>query len=273
MENNFLLIGGGKMGAALVQGWLSSGIRKSNIKVVEPNKINASILSNLGLNVFENVANLDKSIKPRVIVLAVKPQVVQSVVLEFKDIIFDNNVLLSIAAGVKLEFLKNCIGKDAAIVRAMPNTPAQIAEGITVLCKNNFCSDEDVFITNKLMKSVGETEWIEEELLIDAVTAISGSGPAYLFYLIECLEDAGVSAGLSRELSKKLSIATVLGAAKLCSSSHKTPIILREEVTSVGGTTEAGLSVLMGKDGLRTIIEKTVEAASKRSREISDLVQ
>tara|TARA_Y100000590_G_scaffold469993_1_gene661178 strand:- start:481 stop:1299 length:819 start_codon:yes stop_codon:yes gene_type:complete len=272
MEKDLLLIGGGKMGAALVQGWLSKGFSKTKISIIEPNEVNSSKLINLGLKVFDSLASFDRSVKQSVVILAVKPQIIESVALELKNVMIDNNVILSIAAGVNLEFLNKCIGRNTAIVRAMPNTPAQISAGITVLCKNNFCSDEDVAITNELMSSVGQTEWVDEEFLFDAVTAISGSGPAYLFYYLECLENAGVNIGLPRDLSKKLSMYTVLGAANLCSLSAKTPLSLREEVTSIGGTTEAGLKVLMGERGLEDIIEKTVKAASERSKEISNLL-
>ena len=178
-------------------------------------------------------------------------------------------VFLSIAAGKPLRYFAAALGADAAVVRAMPNTPAAIGRGMTVLCANDRAGREDRAVCGALMAAVGEVAWIDDEALMDAVTAVSGSGPAYVFYLIECLAEAAVVAGLPAALAARLARQTVLGAAELARQSDAAPATLRENVASPGGTTEAALKVLMGAAGLQPLLTHAVAVAAQRSRELA----
>ena len=176
---------------------------------------------------------------------------------------------MSIAAGKTIGYFENHLGDAAAIVRAMPNTPAAIGQGITVTCPNANVSADQNGLCEALMKSVGDAVSVDDEDLIDAVTALSGGGPAYVFLLIECLTEAGVQSGLPRELAAKLSLATVAGSGQLALTSDEAPAILRKNVTSPGGTTLEALNVLMAEDGLQPLLTKAIAAATARSKELA----
>ncbi|MBV8653125.1 MAG: pyrroline-5-carboxylate reductase, partial [Alphaproteobacteria bacterium] len=179
-------------------------------------------------------------------------------------------VFLSIAAGKTLGYFARHVGDDAAVVRAMPNTPAAIGRGISVACPNARASAEQIALCDRLLAAVGEVGWVDDERLIDAVTGVSGSGPAYVFLLIECLAKAGVAAGLSEELAMRLARATVAGAGELARQSGEPASVLRQNVTSPNGTTLAALNVLMAADGLEPLMTKAVAAATQRSRELAE---
>ena len=175
---------------------------------------------------------------------------------------------LSIAAGTTIATFEAVLGAEAAVIRVMPNTPAAVGRGISVLCANARCSDRQRQVAGELLAAVGEVAWIEDEGLMDAVTAVSGSGPAYVFLLIECLAEAGVEAGLAPDLAEQLARATVAGAGELARLSEQPAAQLRRNVTSPGGTTQAALEVLMAADGLQGLLTRAVAAAKRRGREL-----
>jgi pyrroline-5-carboxylate reductase len=256
------------MGSAMLSGWLARGLAAEATIVVEPDSETAAGLAEKlpGIAVVRSLDELDAT--PDVVVLAVKPQVMDDVLPAASRL--EGALFLSIAAGKTLSYFADGLGGEAAIVRAMPNTPAAIGHGMTVCVANAHVSDERRQLCTLLMEAAGAVEWVENEKLMDAVTAVSGSGPAYVFYLIECLAAAGRSAGLPAELADTLARRTVAGAGALVDASEdESPATLRRNVTSPNGTTEAALNVLMGEGGLAPLMRHAVEAAARRSRELS----
>lgn len=269
MDVPLLLVGCGKMGSALLTGWLGRGVAAANIVVVEPVRAAAEAAAERGVTVAGEASGVDPSFVPRVVVFAVKPQVMDAVASGFAGYTGGETVFLSIAAGTPIRFFESALGATARIVRAMPNTPAAIGRGISVLCANAAASDTDRRLCGDLLAAVGEVAWLNDEGLMDAVTAASGSGPAYVFLLIECLADAAVEAGLPGDLAAQLAKATVEGAAELSRQSGQPAAKLRENVTSPGGTTAAALKILMAPDGLKPLMKRAVAAATTRSRELA----
>lgn len=269
MDAPLLLVGCGKMGFALLTGWLGRGAAAANIVVVEPGRAAAQAAVARGVTVAGEASRVDPSFVPRVVVFAVKPQVMNAVVPGFAGYAGGDTVFLSIAAGTPIRFFESGLGAAARIVRAMPNTPAAIGRGMSVLCANAAAGDADRRLCGDLLAAVGEVAWVSDEGLMDAVTAASGSGPAYVFLLIECLASAAVEAGLPRDLAAQLAKATVEGAAELSRQSGEPATKLRENVTSPGGTTEAALKILMAPDGLKPLMTRAVAAAAVRSRELA----
>jgi len=258
------------MGAALLGGWRARGLAGERIVVVEPDAEAAEAAHRRhGVAVVTEAGALSPDLAPAAVVIAVKPQAMEAVIPTYRRFVSEA-VLLSIAAGKTIGYFAGRLGERAAIVRAMPNTPAAIGAGITVLCANARVSAEQRQTCERLMAAVGETAWVESEALMDAVTAVSGSGPAYVFLLIECLARAGVAAGLPEALALRLARVTVAGAGKLAVEAGEPPEVLRRNVTSPGGTTEAALAVLMAADGLAPLMDRAVAAAAKRSREFAD---
>ncbi len=252
------------MGGALLRGWLAGGLPASSLSVREPhpspemaNLLNASAIRSAPESA------------PDVLVLAVKPQMMDEVLREVAPLVGQATTVLSIAAGRTVEGIARAFSAGTAIVRAMPNLPAEIGRGITVAFANGYAASKDKALCDQLLRAAGEVAWVEDESLIDAVTAVSGSGPAYVFYLAECLAEAGIAAGLPPALAKQLARETVSGAGELLHRSPLSPQTLRENVTSPGGTTAAGLCVLMAERGLKDLIRETVAAAERRSRELS----
>ncbi len=269
MDVPLLLVGCGKMGSALLAGWLGRGTGSDRIVVVEPGRAAAEAAASRGVSVVRDSSRVDPSFVPRVVVFAVKPQAMDGVAPGFAGYAGGDTVYLSIAAGTSFGFFASALGAAARIVRAMPNTPAAIGRGISVLCANAAASDTDRRLCGDLLAAVGEVAWVNDEGLMDAVTAASGSGPAYVFLLIECLADAAVEAGLPRDLAAQLAKATVEGAAELSRQSGEPAATLRANVTSPGGTTDAALKVLMAPDGLKFLMRRAVAAATARSRELA----
>lgn len=263
------LVGAGKMGGAMLQGWLANGLAPSAVTVLDPglSDDNASEWKDLGVSV--NPTSPVRTAK--VIVLAVKPQIMGTVLEHTqKNFSFDaESLVVSVAAGWTIANFEAVLGEHVPIVRVMPNTPSAIGEGMLVGCANGLVAEQDKAIADSLMLSVGETAWIDDEALMDAVTAVSGSGPAYVFYLAECLAAAGRDAGLPDDLAAKLAEATVSGAGALIKASDDNPSELRINVTSPNGTTAAALDVLMADDGLGPLMRATVSAAARRSRELA----
>ncbi len=269
MNAPLLLVGCGTMGSALVQGWLARGIQAANIVVVEPGAEAAKAAAALGVTVLREASLVDPGLAPRVVVFAVKPQAMAAAAPQYGRFAGGDTVFLSIAAGTPITYFEGALGPAARIVRAMPNTPAAVARAISVLSANAKATAQDREACEGLLGAIGETAWIADESLMDAVTATSGSGPAYVFLLIECLAQAAVEAGLPADLAAQLARETVAGAAELARQSGRPPAALREDVSSPGGTTEAALEVLMAPDGLQPLMSKAVAAATARSRELA----
>ena len=263
-----LLVGGGKMGAALLTGWLEGGLAVENVAVVEPDASSAAKLGAQGIAVAGDLSGLPGDFVPQIIVFAVKPQVMNAVAPLYKDLAAGGAVVLSIAAGVPIARFESHLGA-VPVVRSMPNTPAAIGRGMTVACANKLVTDTQKAACGKLLEAVGEVAWIDDEAHMDAVTAVSGSGPAYVFLMIECLAAAGEAAGLEPTLAAQLAGATVGGARELALQASEDPAQLRINVTSPAGTTEAALKVLMADDGLAQLMSRAVEAAANRSRELA----
>lgn len=261
------------MGGALLAGWLAAGRAGSEapVVVVEPSAAStAAFRGNPAVTIVANAGELPADLSPSVVVFAVKPQGMEGVVPAYRRYARPGTVFLSIAAGKTLGFLATHLGADAAAVRSMPNTPAAIGRGITVACANKLVSAAQRSACDALLAAVGDVAWVDDEALLDPVTAVSGSGPAYVFLLAECLAEAGVAAGLPRDLALRLARATVAGSGELLQRSTEAADQLRRNVTSPNGTTAAALDVLMAKDGgLQELLTRAVAAASKRSRELA----
>src|SRR5262245_37383174 len=270
IDGSLLLAGAGNMGAALLAGWLDRGLDPSTVQIQDPAPP-AAAQALLERHHLSASPMLEPPLPraPAVIVVAVKPQVMDEVFPALARHAGPQTVVLSIAAGRTLAGFERHLAPQAAVVRAMPNTPAAIARGISVAVPNAHVTAAQRQLCDALLRAVGEVEWVAEEALLDPVTAVSGSGPAYVFHLTECLAAAGVKAGLGPELAMKLARHTVSGAGELISRSNAPPSALRESVTSPNGTTFAALQVLMDKHGLAELMTEAVDAATRRSRELA----
>ncbi|MSP68185.1 MAG: pyrroline-5-carboxylate reductase [Alphaproteobacteria bacterium] len=269
MDTSLILVGGGKMGAALLAGWLAGGLRRERVRVIEPDPTRAAALrTEHGVQVLTGGAGCAAG-SADAVVLAVKPQSMDAVAPLYAPLAAGGCLILSIAAGKTIGYFERLLGAKAAIVRSMPNTPAAVGRGMTVACANARASAPQRALAERLLAAVGEVAWAAEEGLLDAVTAVSGGGPAYVFLLIECLAEAGVAAGLPRDLAARLALVTVWGSGELAYRSAEPPAALRENVTSPGGTTLEALQVLMASDGLQPLLTLAIAAATRRSRELA----
>ncbi len=267
MGDTILLAGGGKMGSALLAGWMERGINAGDVTVIEPDEETAkAVTERFGVSVVTEPGDAI----PGAVVLAVKPQSMDAALSAFTGFADGKTVFLSIAAGKTIAYFEDQLGPGAAIVRAMPNTPAAVGRAITVASANANVGDGQLQLCDTLLQAIGVVVWIDDESLMDAVTAVSGSGPAYVFLLAECMAEAGIEAGLPADLAAELAQATVAGAGELLHQTGETAATLRANVTSSGGTTAAALDILMAADGLRPLIAKAVAAAAKRSRELAE---
>ncbi|CAN5279716.1 pyrroline-5-carboxylate reductase [soil metagenome] len=262
-----VLVGAGKMGAALLKGWLDRGLDRKAVVVIDPSPPPDSAAMLSAAKVRARVAP-PSGVTAKVIVLAVKPQIIVDVMPGLRAMVGRGTVALSIAAGTTLANLARGLG-DGAIVRSIPNTPAQVGRGITAAIANPKVPKAGRTLITRLLEAVGEVVWVDEEGLIDSVTAVSGSGPAYVFLMAEVLAEAGVAAGLDPATAARLARATITGAGELLYRSDLPPDQLRKNVTSPKGTTQAALDVLMAPKGLAALMTKAVAAAKKRSRELS----
>lgn len=265
MSETVLLVGCGNMGRAMLAGWLAAKPGLS-AHVVEPADALRAQAADLGAAAVASADELPVGLTPDLVVLAVKPQVMPSVLSDYAG--YGGATFVSIAAGTTVATLKEGLGDGAPVIRCMPNTPAAIGAGMMVCYGTGEVSDAAKALTGDLLAASGEVAWIEDEALMDAVTAVSGSGPAYVFHLIECLGAAGAAAGLPADLSARLALQTVMGAGRLAAESGTDPETLRVQVTSPGGTTAAALSVLMGEDRMKAMFEAAVEAARARGEEL-----
>lgn len=260
-DRGMVLVGAGRMGGALLEGWLGRGLLPSALHVIDPNA--APELAERGLPV-----NGPIPADPAVLVLAVKPQMMGAVLPELRALGQGGTLVVSVAAGVTLAAYGQAF-PQAPIVRAMPNTPAAIGRGITAIVGNDRVDEAQLALAEMLLSAVGEVVRLDDEAQMDAVTAVSGSGPAYVFHLIETLAAAGEAEGLAPDLALQLARSTVAGAGALALASDAGPATLRENVTSPGGTTAAALSVLMDEaTGFPPLLRRAVHAAAERGREL-----
>ena len=264
-EGPLLLVGAGKMGQAMLEGWLARGLEPAKLAVIEPQPVDAvQALSGKG-------ATLNPKAMPKAgaIVIAVKPQTAPQAVPPLATAVSRDTLVLSIMAGRTLSFLRMHLPSGTALVRAMPNTPAAVGRGITVACGSAEVTPKQRALASNLLEAIGSVEWVEGESLMDAVTALSGSGPAYVFLLAEAMAKAGIAAGLPHELAQKLARETVAGSGELMHRSPLDAATLRQNVTSPGGTTAAALDVLMGPNGFDKLLTEAIAAATRRSRELA----
>jgi pyrroline-5-carboxylate reductase len=261
-----VLVGAGNMGGAMLNGWLEAGTDPAAIVVIDPkpSEVMAARLATAGVRC-ESAA--PEGMTAGVLMLAVKPQIMDDVLDGVTGLIGPETVSLSVAAGKTLAYFEQRLG--GAIVRSIPNTPAMVGRGITGAVANAAVSAQARDEIERLLSVCGPVEWVEDEGLIDAITAVSGSGPAYVFYLVECMAEAGRKCGLPADLAMRLARATVTGAGELMHRSPDGAATLRQNVTSPNGTTAAALSVLMAEDGLQPLFDSALRAAADRSRELA----
>jgi pyrroline-5-carboxylate reductase len=260
-----LLVGCGKMGGAMLEGWLARGLAASDAIVAEP--VEAMRPRKDGLHCVASSDEIRET--PEIVVLAVKPQTMDAVLPDLRRFADGGAVFLSIAAGKTLKYFAGHLGATAKVVRSMPNTPAAVRQGITVACAAAGVSDAEKKRCQDLLEAVGQALWVEDETLIDPVTALSGSGPAYVFLLVEAMAAAGAKLGLSPDMAMQLARATVAGSGELLRQSSEPASQLRVNVTSPGGTTAEALKVLMAADGIQPVFDKALAAASRRSKELA----
>lgn len=263
LPGSIVLAGAGKMGGAMLSGWIAQGVDPKSIVVIEP----------MPSDDIKTFAEKGVHLNPKtigdaaVLIIAVKPQIFPDAAAGLKTHIASSTLVISIMAGLPIaKIAASCGGK---VVRAMPNTPASIGRGMTVAIAASDVTPQQRDIADALLRATGSVEWIDDEALMDAVTAVSGSGPAYVFLLAEELARAGVAAGLAPDLATKLARETIAGSGELLHRSELSSETLRQNVTSPGGTTAAALAVLMGEDGFKPLLERAVAAAAKRSKELA----
>ena len=265
-----MLVGCGKMGGALLRGWLSRGVPGKDVFVIEPAPRDLEDVQARGVTVVTDFAKLPAGLKPGIILLAIKPQFMDEALPVYRPFADQGAVFLSIAAGKTVAYLKDKLGPKAVVIRSMPNTPAAVGRGMSVLLRDPKVPAATQELCGQLLSAVGEIGWIDEEDQINAVTAVSGGGPAYVFLLIECLAEAAKEMGLPPELCMKLARATVTGSGELAHQSSESATALRQAVMSPKGTTLEAVNVLMAPDGLQPLMNKAIAAATRRGREIAE---
>jgi pyrroline-5-carboxylate reductase len=265
LQGTIVLAGAGKMGGAMLSGWLARGLDAKRVVVIEPHpseEIGALLTKGVRLNPSPTDAGTVATL-----VIALKPQTFREASAMLKSFVNSSTLVVSIMAGTTIASISEVCG--GSVVRAMPNTPAAIGRGITVAVAADNVSPTQRAVADALLRATGSVEWVDDENLMDAVTAVSGSGPAYIFLLAEALARAGVEAGLPPELATRLARETVAGSGELLHRSDLPSATLRQNVTSPGGTTAAALEVLMGPDGMQSLLTRAVAAATRRSNELA----
>ncbi|SUU91396.1 pyrroline-5-carboxylate reductase [Aminobacter aminovorans] len=269
MTIRLILAGCGNMGYAMLTGWLNSGkLAPEETLVVEPNAELRARAADLGSRVASEVGGIPADADPGIVVIAVKPQVIREVTSGYRRFGNGKATFVSVAAGTPVATFADILGSHTPITRCMPNTPAAIGKGMMVVYSNEHVTEAAKEVVGDLLSASGEVATIADEGLMDAVTAVSGSGPAYIFHFIECLTAAAENAGLPPKTAALLAMQTVYGAASLAAESREDPAVLRRQVTSPNGTTAAALGVLMGEDRLKNLLTEAVEAARLRSIEL-----
>ncbi|MCW5588231.1 MAG: pyrroline-5-carboxylate reductase [Legionellales bacterium] len=273
LHPNIAFIGAGNMGSSLIGGLHADGYDPQRIYASNSDpKILEHLKQRLGIHVTAD--NAEAVSHADVIVLAIKPQVMKNVVEEIKEIVTQKNkcVLISIAAGIRIQAIEQWLGCNLPIVRCMPNTPALCQSGATALFANELVSPQQKNLAESILRSVGIVAWLAEEHLLDVITALSGSGPAYFFYLMECMQEAAINLGIAPEIAKLFTLQTGFGACKMALESDVALPELRKRVTSHGGTTEKALQVFVEHD-FSTTIKTAIQQASLRAQELADLFQ
>jgi pyrroline-5-carboxylate reductase len=266
---SLLLVGAGKMGSAMLDGWIARGLNPKKLVVIEPQPTKAvKTLTRRGLKLNPKPSPKAKA-DAAAIVIAIKPQIAPEAVPSLGLHVGKSTLVLSIMAGRTIGFLEKSLPGGTAIVRAMPNTPAAIGRGISVAVANAKASARQRKLASDLLAAIGKVEWVSDETLMDAVTALSGSGPAYVFLLAETMTQAGIAAGLPADLAARLARETVAGSGELLHRSPLDAATLRQNVTSPGGTTAAALEVLMGPGGFDALLTEAIAAAARRGRELA----
>ncbi|MCP4314612.1 MAG: pyrroline-5-carboxylate reductase [Hyphomicrobiales bacterium] len=268
MSDPVMLVGAGNMGGAMMRGWLASGIEANSIAAIDPSP-SPAMDEMMGENGIIRYPSAPDGVTASALFIAIKPQLMGKVLPTLKPVLGADTVCISIAAGTPVATLSRHLG-DVAIVRAMPNTPAMIGRGITAAVANAHVSRQQHDFAHRLMAVSGPVEWVDTEDQIDAVTALSGSGPAYVFYLAECMAEAGRKVGLDADLAMRLARATVSGAGELMHRSDDDAAILRKNVTSPGGTTAAALDVMMKDAAMQKVFDEAIAAAKKRAHELAE---
>jgi pyrroline-5-carboxylate reductase len=270
-ESTITFLGGGNMATSLVAGLIADGFERTRITVSDPDSEKLSQLAaNFGIHTESD--NHKALAGAGILVLAVKPQVLEKVCREIAEPVQRHKpLIISIAAGIRLATLKDWLGDDLSLVRSMPNTPAMIQSGASGLYADIDVSKEQRSQAESILRAVGLTRWVEEESLIDAVTAVSGSGPAYFFLVMEAMEEAAIGMGLDPQTARLLTLQTAMGASRMAMESSDSPATLRQKVTSPGGTTECALGILEEGE-LRTLFRRALEGARDRSQELSDIL-
>lgn len=266
VSGSIVLVGAGNMGGAMLSGWLNSGVSGSGIAVLDPSP-SETMLQKIREAGARHFPAPPEDLAAEVLFLAIKPQAMDAVLPPLRHLVSDRTVVVSVAAGTTLRFLKDHLG-DAAMVRAMPNTPAMIGRGVTGAFADARVTEAQKDQVDSLLRVSGPVEWVAKESDIDAVTALSGSGPAYVFHLVECMAEAGRKLGLPADLAMRLARETVSGAGELLHRSPEPAERLRQNVTSPGGTTAAALSVLMAQDGMQPLFDRALAEARKRAEEL-----
>jgi pyrroline-5-carboxylate reductase len=264
-----LLVGCGKMGGAMLRGWLARGMQARNAVVIEPVAAAMGDIAGTGIVHAPTPAGIAKDFAPDVLVLAVKPQFMDEAIDHYARFIRPEVLVLSIAAGKTIAYFRRHLGAKASIVRAMPNTPAAIGRGISVAVADKPVTAAQRALADTLLSACGEVAWVDEEDLINPVTALSGGGPAYVFLLMEAMAEAGRKAGLPADLAVRLARVTVSGAGELARLSQETAAQLRQNVTSPKGTTLEALKILMADEGIQPLFDRAIAAATRRSRELA----
>lgn len=260
-RRGLVMLGCGKMGSAMLEGWLKGGLRASAVHVIDPRP--SDWLQGTGVGI-----NRDLPTEPAVLMVAVKPQTMAEALRQVAQFGGGGTLILSVAAGTPIKTYETAFGPGTRIIRSMPNTPAAVGKGITAIVGNSHATPQDLELAEAMLSAIGQVVRLANEAQIDAVTGISGSGPAYIFYLIDTLAAAARAEGLPADMAMRLAKATVAGAGALAEQSDETPEQLRINVTSPNGTTQAGLEVLMGENGLAPLMRRTVAAATHRAREL-----
>jgi pyrroline-5-carboxylate reductase len=270
-DSNIAFIGGGNMARSLIGGLVAAGTPSRTISVSEPQpEVRNNLQEDFGINVHAD--NIAAATGARVIILAVKPQVLQEVMVPLSSLVAEQQPLLvSVAAGVTAPSIERWVRGQPALVRVMPNTPALVGAGISALYANENVDKDQRRLAETIMSAVGKTVWIQDESLMDTVTAVSGSGPAYFFYVMQAINDAAVSGGLDLETARLLTLETALGAARLALESTEDPGTLQKRVTSPGGTTEAAINVL-DSSGVSDAFQNAVSAAHARGSDLAKLL-
>lgn len=266
-SGKLLLVGCGKMGGAMLEGWLEQGLKPADVVVIEPSEANRPKVA--GAQIVAMADAVPAAFKPDIVVLAVKPQTMADVLPGLRRFVGEGTTFLSIAAGKTIATFRAGLGGEARIVRAMPNTPAAVRRGVSVCVAGPGVAAAARVRCGALLSAVGEVLWTEDEGLMDAVTAVSGSGPAYVFLLVEAMAAAGVKAGLPADMAMTLARGTVAGSGELLRRSSETAAQLRINVTSPGGTTAEALKVLMSDIGLQPLFDAAIAAATRRSKELA----